>query len=318
MLNRRHFIKRSAALSAGSFLLSAGLFTGPKILDKIGIQFFSLPKLLEKDFDGTLALLSKMGYKEVELYGPYSFSTAAAQQHWDAITPSVGFKGSGFFGHTASEVKNMLKGNGLTAPSMHTDLDTLQNSMDKLGEAAQLLGTEYVILPAIPDEKRKTLDDYKKMADAFNKIGEAAKKASIKFAYHNHGYGLKEINGQIPLKLILDGTDPALVFFEMDLYWTTAGGADPVAYLEAYKNRYHLMHVKDMMKKVRFSGDGGDAKQWIELWPFMTTAGSGVLDLKSILTKAKETGVKHFIVEQDIVANPEIALKKSFDYLDSL
>ena len=156
------------------------------------------------------------------------------------------------------------------------------------------------------------------MADTYNKIGETAKKEGVSFAYHNHGYGLKEMNGQIPLKLILDGTDASLVFLEMDLYWTTAGGADPVKLLETYKGRYHLMHVKDMMKKVQFSGDGGDAKQWIELFPYMTTAGSGVLDLKTIIAKAKETGVKHFIVEQDMVANPETALKKSCDYLSSL
>ncbi len=140
----------------------------------------------------------------------------------------------------------------------------------------------------------------------------------MKFAYHNHGYGLKEMNGKIPLELILDGTEPSLVFFEMDLYWTTAGGADPVAYLEKYKNRYHLMHVKDMSKKMQFSGDGGNSAQWIELFPYMTTAGNGVIDLKIILPKAKESGVKHFIVEQDMVADPEVALKKSFDYLELL
>jgi sugar phosphate isomerase/epimerase len=318
MLNRRLFIKNSATLSVASLLLSAELFAQKKLIEKIGIQFFSLPKLLEKDFAGTLAMLSKMGYKEVELYGPYPFSTEAAQKRWDSVTPALGFKGSGYFGHPVNEIKNMLKQNGLTAPSIHTDLDTLQTSMNKLGEAAQLLGHEYVILPAIPDEKRQTLDDYKKMADAFNKIGEAAKKAGVKFAYHNHGYGLKEMNGQVPMKLILDGTDPSLVFFEMDLYWTTAGGADPIAYLESYKNRYHLMHVKDMSKKVQFSGDGGDANQWIELFPYMTTVGNGVLDLKSILPKAKDCGVKHFIVEHDMVADPETALKKSFDYLASL
>jgi len=317
-MNRRRFIKNSAALSAAGLLFSPGVFAQPKLIEKIGIQFFSLPKLLEKDFAGTLALLSKMGYKEVELYGPYPFSTEAAKKRWDAVTPSLGFKGSGYFGHSANEIKDMLKQNGLMAPSIHTDLDTLQTGMNKLGEAAQLLGHEYVILPAIPDDKRKTLDDYKKMADTFNKIGEAAKTAGIKFAYHNHGYGLKEMDGHIPLKLILDGTDPSLVFFEMDLYWTTAGGADPVAYLESYKNRYHLMHVKDMSKKVQFSGDGGDSRQWIELFPYMTTAGNGVIDLKSILPKAKEYGVKHFIVEQDMVADPETALKKSFDYLASL
>lgn len=305
-------------LSAAGLLSSSNLFAAPGLIKKIGIQFFSLPKMLEKDLPGTLAMLSKMGYKEVELYGPYTFSTAAAKQSWDAVTPALGFKGSGFFGHTAQEMKTMLKDNGLTAPSMHTDLDTLQTNMHQLAEAAQLLGTEYVVLPSIPDEKRQTLDDYKKMADAFNKIGEAAKKGGIKFAYHNHGYGLKAMDGQIPLKLILDGTDASLVFFEMDLYWTTAGGADPIALLENYKNRYHLMHVKDMSKKVQFSGDGGDASQWIELFPYMTTAGNGVLDLKAILTKATATGVKHFIVEQDMVADPEVALKKSFDYLSAL
>lgn len=317
-MNRRDFIKQSTALSAAGLLFSPRIFAQPKLIDKVGIQFFSLPKLLDKDFAGTLSMLSKMGYKEVELYGPYPFSTDAAKQHWDAVTPSLGFKGSGFFGHTAKEVNDLMKQNNLAVPSMHTDLDTLQTRMNKLGEAAHLLGSKYVVLPAIPEDKRKTLDDYKKMADAFNKIGAAAKKEGIKFAYHNHGYGLKEMNGQIPLKLILDGTDPSLVFFEMDLYWTTAGGADPVTYLQTYKNRYHLMHVKDMSKKVRFSGDGGDSKQWIELFPYMTTAGNGVIDLKTILPKAKENGVKHFIVEQDMVAEPEIALKKSLDYLASL
>lgn len=201
---------------------------------------------------------------------------------------------------------------------MHTDLDTLQHGMEKLGEAAHALGSQFVVLPAIPPGKRKTLDDYKKMAVTFNEIGQAAKKAGVKFAYHNHGYGLKEVNGQIPLRLILDGTDPSLVFLEMDLYWTTAGGADPIELLETYKNRYRLMHVKDMSKKVRFSGDGGDSKQWIELFPYMTTAGNGVIDLKKILPRAKENGVQHFIVEQDIVAHPEVALKNSFDYLASL
>lgn len=317
-MNRRKFITNSAIMSAAGILFAEKLLAATPMLDKVGIQFFSLPKLLEKDLQGTLAMLSKMGYKEVELYGPYTFSTKAAQESWAAVTPALGFKGSGYFGDTGSEIKEMLKANNLTAPSMHTDLDTLQTNMAQLAEAAHHTNTEYVVLPSIPDDKRKTLDDYKRMADAFNKIGEAAKKQDIKFAYHNHGYGLKEMNGQIPLKLILDGTDASLVFLEMDLYWTTAGGADPVTLLETYKGRYHLMHVKDMSKKVQFSGDGGDARQWIELFPYMTTAGNGVLDLKTIISKAKETGVKHFIVEQDMVTNPETALKKSYDYLSSI
>lgn len=317
MLSRRKFISNSA-LSATGLLLAHDLFNTPALIDKIGIQFFSVPRLLDTDFAGTVKMLAAMGYKKVELYGPYPFSTDAAKKSWDAITPSLGFKGSGYFGHTAAEVKKILSDNNLSITSIHTDLDTLQKNMNQLGEAAQILGYEYAGLPAIPEEKRKTLDDYKRLADDFNNIGNAAKKAGIKFAYHNHGYGLHEMNGQIPLNIILDGTDPSLVFFEMDLYWTTAGGADPIALLEKYKNRYHLMHIKDMTKKVRFAGDGGNPSQWIELFPFMTSAGSGVLDLKSILTKAKESGVKHFYVEQDMVADPQVALKKSFDYLASL
>ncbi|HLX92513.1 MAG TPA: sugar phosphate isomerase/epimerase [Puia sp.] len=317
-MKRRDFVKQSAVLSTASLLLSSEVFGASRLIEKVGIQFFSLPKMLDNDFEGALKMLSNIGYREVELYGPYPFSTDAAKKSWDSVTPSLGFKGSGFFGHTAAEVKALMKQNNLTVPSMHTDLDTLQEGMDQLAVAAHVLGAEFVTLPAIPEAKRKTLDDYKQMADAFNKIGEAAKKAGVKFAYHNHGYGLKVTNGKFPLQFILNGTDPSLVFLEMDLYWTTAGGADPIKLLETYKNRYRLMHVKDMSKKVHFSGDGGDPKQWIELFPYMTTAGNGVIDLKTILPKAKECGVKHFIVEQDMVDHPEIALKKSFDYLASV
>ena len=123
------------------------------------------------------------------------------------------------------------------------------------------------------------------------------------------------MQGQIPLQIILDQTDPALVFFELDIFWTASGGADPVYYLDKYPNRYKMLHLKDMKEKKEFSGDGGDASQWIPLFTNMTTAGDGILDLKGIIQKAKQIGVEHYFVEQDMVAQPELALKKSFDYL---
>lgn len=293
-------------------------FSGTGLLPAIGVQLFSLPKLLDADFAAGLNLLQQIGFAELEMYGPYPFSTEAAWKRWNAVTPSLGFKGSGFFGKPIKQVAGMMKDHGLQVRSMHTDIDTLRQAMPQLAAAAKTLGAEYVVLPAIPDELRRTLDDYKRIADTFNGIGKAAKREGIRFAYHNHGYGIVPVNGQVPLKLILDGTDPGEVFFEMDLYWTIAGGADPIQYLDAYANRYKMMHVKDMAKKVQFSGDGGDAKQWIELFPYMTTAGSGIIDLPGILTKAKASGVQHFFVEQDMVNHPEIALKKSFDYLSAL
>lgn len=105
---------------------------------------------------------------------------------------------------------------------------------------------------------------------------------------------------------------------EMDLFWTVAGGGDPVELLDAYRGRYRLMHIKDMKERVRFAGDGGDAAQWIALFPQVTEAGSGVLDLRTILARARASGVEHFFVEQDLVANPEESLRKSHRFLSAL
>lgn len=316
-MNRREFIYSATALTSTALLAGNDAFASPLLKD-IGIQLFSLPKSLEKDFAGTIKLLAGMGYNEIEMFGPYPFSDKGAIDRWASVTNMLGFSGSGYFGKSANEVHAIFKENKLRVPSIHTDLETLRHNMAQLGEAAHTIGFTYVTLPAIPPENRKTLDDYKKMVDEFNQIGEQAKKNGIRFAYHNHGYGMVEMEGQVPLHMIIEKTDPKLVFLEMDLFWTVAGGGDPVAYFAKYPGRYVAMHVKNMKQKARFSGDGSDPRQWFELFPQMTTAGEGVLDLKSILTAAQAGGVKHFFVEQDLVADPDVALKKSIDYLKTL
>ena len=289
------------------------------LLSSIGIQLFSLPKLLEKDAVAAIRMLRDMGYTQLELYGPYSFSDQSAKDRWSSITPSLGFSGSGYFGMQAKEFRTVLDDHGMTAPSAHTDLETLRTGMGRLAEAAHVLGHRYVGLPAIPAQYRKTMDDYRRMADVFNDIGDAAKKEGLRFAYHNHGYGIKPTNeGEIPLETIIDNTDPDLVFLEMDIFWTTAGGADPVSYLEKYPGRYALLHIKDMKPLSTFAGDGGDSSQWIELFPKMTTVGDGELDVDGIVRAGLENGVEYFFVEQDMVAEPEIALKRNFDHLHSL
>ncbi|MBS1486062.1 MAG: sugar phosphate isomerase/epimerase [Bacteroidetes bacterium] len=316
-MNRRQFIQSSSALTASALLQNQEVFASP-LLKNIGIQLFSLPKVLEKDFAGGVAMLSQMGYREIEMYGPFPFSAKAAVDWWASVTPSLGFSGSGYFGKSVGEVRQILKSNKITVPSIHTDFITLQENMPQLAEAARKIGFTYVTLPAIPEENRRSLDDYKRTIDVFNRIGASAKKEGIRFAYHNHGYGMKEMEGQVPLHMIIEKTDPEIVYLEMDLYWTVAGGGDPISYLKKYPNRYKMMHVKNMKKQVHFSGDGGNSNQWIELFPFMTTADDGVLDLKSILTQAIQSGVTHFFVEQDMVQNPEVALRKSLDYLKKL
>jgi sugar phosphate isomerase/epimerase len=320
MLSRRAFLATAGAAATGlvaSRVAGAEWFAAER-LGPIGVQLFSLPKLLEKDFAGTLAMLAKLGYKEIELFGPYPFSVQSAKDSWRAVTPQLGFSGSGYFGHSAKEVRQILDRNKLVAPSMHVDLETMRTRLDQVGEAAHMLGHSYAGIASIPAENRRTLDDYKRMADELNAIGKRAAPMGFKVLYHNHGYGLHKMNGQVPLRVLIDRLDPAVVALEMDLFWTVASGTDPIALLDAYPRLYRLMHVKDMTKQARFAGDGGDPSQWMALFPFMTTAGNGVLDLPRILGHAKRNGVEHFYVEQDLAPKPEEQLGTSIRYLRAL
>ena len=319
MLDRRSFLRTVAAAAvAGGCATRAPSRAERTRLGPIGVQLFTIPKLLEQDFAGTMKLLADIGYKELELFGPYPFSVPAAHERWKSVTPALGFEKSGYFGLSARDVKAILDGHGLTSPSMHIDLDTLRTRLNEVAEAADVLGQRYAGISSIPAEMRRTADDYKRVADEFNEIGARMKPLELRFLYHNHGYGLAETEGQIPFQILIERTDPDLVDLEMDLYWMTAGGADSKEYLDAYPGRFKLMHIKDMREHVRFSGDGGDPQQWIELFPYMTDAGSGVLDLPSILSHAKQSGVRHFFVERDLAPNPIQTLRNNYRYLSAV
>tara|TARA_B110000259_G_scaffold82660_1_gene96573 strand:- start:1029 stop:1991 length:963 start_codon:yes stop_codon:yes gene_type:complete len=318
-MERRKFIINSG-IAASSLMLFSGCksLLSQDALNSIGVQLFSFPKLLEKDFNAGIKMVSEMGYKEIEMFGPFNFSVEAAKKRWKSITPILGFNGSGYFGHTTKEIKTILDEHNIKVTSIHSDMDTMQTRMEEIAKESEQLGFEYVVLPAIPEEKRQTLDDYKRVVEEFNEIGGKAKQVGLKFVYHNHGYGFNKIENQVPIELVFDRTESNLVFFQMDLFWTIAGGMNPSDLLNAYPGRYVSMHVKDMKKLTRFSGDGGDPSQWMELFPQMASLGDGVLDIPKIISTAQQQGVKHFYIEQDIVNNPEVALKKSFNYLKSL
>ncbi|MDH5599472.1 MAG: sugar phosphate isomerase/epimerase [Cyclobacteriaceae bacterium] len=318
-MRRKEFIKSIllvSAMTGMSVKQSLAALSPLKKLKKPGIQLFSVPALLEKNFRGAITLLAEMGYKEVELFGPYDYSAQEAKDSWNSIKSFLPFGGgSGYFGLDEKQIASIMKESGITIPSIHTDLISLKTKMEHFAAASESLGFKYVVLPSIPENERKTMDDYKRMADTFNKIGEEAQKVGLRFGYHNHGYGLQEVDGNIPLQILLDATDPELVFLEMDIFWTFAGKADPLTYLKKYSGRYKLLHLKDMKEKATFSGDGSDASQWIELFPYMTSIGEGVVDIQSIISTATKNGAEHFFVEQDMVREPEIALKTSIDNL---
>src|SRR5262245_39631481 len=313
-MTRREFLAGTGAVAGGA--LAAG---GQGVrLDRLGVGLFTIPTMLERDFAGTMKTLATIGYKEVETFGPYPFSAESAQQRWKTVSASLNFKGSGYFGLTARDVKAILDRNGLSSPSMHTDLDSLRAKLEPMAEAAHVLGQRYVVLPAIPEAERRNLDGYKRMAEEFNRIGSRAAALGLRFAYHNHGYGLVPMEGRVPFEVVAEGTDKAVVDLQMDLYWTTAGGADPVAYLRRFAGRYVSVHIKDMAKRVRFAGDGGDSAQWIELFPYIADAGAGVLDLAGILAEARRSGVRHFFLERDQTPTPDETLRASYQYLVGL
>lgn len=327
MVSRRRFLSiaggSAAGLMVGCHTAAHSAAPAPRTstnfstLDRIGVQLFTLPKLVEEGVDAAFAMLAGLGYQEVELFGPFPYSVPAVQEQWRALAPRLGFSGSGYFGLTAAQFRARLDAHGLTAPSMHVDLDTLRDRTAQVAEDAHILNTSYAGLPAIPEERRRTLDDYRRMADEINAIGTRAKPLGFKLLYHNHGYGFTPMEGQIPTRMLFDRLDPSVVALEMDTFWTVAGGADPVELLDAYPRLYRLMHVKDMARPVRFK-EGGTMQDVMALMPAITTDGSGVLDLPRILGHAKKNGVEHFYVEQDLAADPATQLGTSIKNLRAM
>jgi len=311
-MNRRDFLANAGSLAA---LYGASPAVARTPARPFGIQLWSVAKMLGADFEKTIALLASLGYRELETYGPYDFSDPRNIANWKKLTPGLGFSGSGFFGRTPAQAGKLFRSHGLKVPSLHTDLFTLQTRMGQLAEAAHALGATYVTLPSVPADLRKTFDDYRRTADVLNAIGRDASRHGVRFAYHNHGYGLKPVNGVVPLHTMLEATDPAHVFLELDTYWTIAGGADPKDLLTRYKGRYKMVHLKDMKGIHHFAGDGSGASDWIEMFPYLTYLGDGSLDIKGIIDTAGKAGVEHFFVEQDRADDLLVAIKGSAAYL---
>lgn len=285
---------------------------------RYGVQLFTLASMAAHDLDATLKLVADSGYKEVEFFGPYVFSTAESIAFWAPLAAQMGISRNAYFGMTPHEVKARLDHYGLTAPSAHLDFPTARERIEAMAEAAQVLGHRYVVIPSARSEPLETLDDYRRLAHELNAIGRRAATFGVQFGYHNHGYEQALIEGRIPLEVLLEETDPALVTFELDLFWMIAGGGDPIAFLQSYPGRFALMHIKDMSSHVRFAGRGQTPQEWMELFPLMRDAGAGVLDLASFVSAGYQSGVQHFMLERDLATDPQQTLQTSYRSLSSI
>jgi sugar phosphate isomerase/epimerase len=260
-------------------------------IEKIGLQLYTVRDLMKQDFDGTLAKVAAVGYKEVEF--------------------------AGYFDHSPKDVRAAVDRHGLTAPSAHIDYKSLSDDkFPAVIEAAKVVGHEYLVNPWIEEEIRKQPDAWKHAAETFNRAGEASKKAGIQFAYHNHWFEFLPVNGKLPYDILLTECDPNLVKMELDLCWITVGGQDPLKYFDRYPGRFPLVHVKDV-KRIPPVTAGG-AQDFGSSMKDMTEVGSGIIDWKKIFAQSDKAGIKHYFVEHDNPKKPLESIKTSYDYLARL
>lgn len=265
MYSRRSFLKAGGALASGMLLGQSAFSSTNARIKEFGLQLYSLRDDMPKDPKGILKQVASFGYKQIESF--------------------EGGQGM-FWGMTNKEFKAYMDSLGMTIVSSHCNIN--KDFDKKAGEAAEI-GMKYLICPSIGSQK--SVDDWKKIADKFNNCGEICKRNGIRFAYHNHGYTFKELDGQMPQDLLLQNTDAALVDYQMDIYWVVTGGSDPIMWLNKYPNRFTLCHVKDRKKN---AGNEGDAS--VDL-------GTGSIDYSKVLKVAKNKGMKYYIVEQEAYEN---------------
>jgi sugar phosphate isomerase/epimerase len=283
----------------------------------IGLQLYTLGEDLKRDFDGTLAAVSKIGYRTVEL--------------------------AGLAEHSAADWRQALDRAQLKCPSIHVPPHSKTGvNLDELGalaEVAHALGIGTVVCPMFNFPERfslqpqpgedtgkmlarlgasMTLDDWKWNAEQFDKIGAQIKKAGLQLGYHNHNFEWTSFNGVTGYDEFLRLTDPELVKLELDCGWATVAGQDPAAYLTKYPDRYRLLHIKDFKHgftpRTTLMDNGPGA-------PVPTELGRGAIDYRKIFVAAQKAGIRALFVEQEppFTEMPALeAIKVDFDYMKNL
>src|SRR5215475_6849256 len=268
-MDRRDFLRTTVtgiAIGAISSQLPESLFASP-YGKPVGLQLYTLRDQLEKDVAGTIQQIAKIGYKDVEIYSLY--------------------------GKSPAEFGTILKDNGITASSGHYLLPDVKTKWDLRVEDAQALGLKYMVNAILQPEERTSFDDFKRLVEVFNKAGETTQKAGIQFCYHNHNFEFTKYGDITAYDYLLKTVDPKLVKFEMDCFWVTHAGEDPVAYFHKYPGRFPLLHIKDMKDKPAPS-HRLDAKMGL-----FAPVGHGTIEWKRIFAAAPGGGMEHYFVEQD-------------------
>jgi len=235
-----------------------GVFGAPAGQDlPIGIQLYTVRNLSKDDFKGTLTKVAAIGYRHFE------------------------FAGYGNLG--AAELNAFLATLKATPCGSHEGFDALMNDPGKVIEFNRAIRNPFVVVPSMPPAVRKgSAADIEKFAQGLTRIGGEVKKAGMQLCYHNHSFEFEKVQGKAIWDILMSASDPDLVKAEVDLAWAFNAGVELVPFLEKFRNRIRLLHMKDL--------DSGK-----QLCP----VGTGAIDWKPVVAKAKEIGVAWYIVEQD-------------------
>ncbi|MDT8392801.1 MAG: sugar phosphate isomerase/epimerase [Bacteroidales bacterium] len=279
-MERRKFIQTTSAGIMAGMLMPEFVLAGISSKKHIGLQLYSLRDEIAQDLEGSLEKIAAIGYKNVE---------------------AASYSNGMFYGLKPADFRKLVEKYGMKAISSHA---TFKDSEIAVAvNAHREAGIPYIVWPWIGTEERTTIDNYKTLAEKFNTIGMICRENDLNFGYHNHDFEFYPIEGKIPYDLLLESTDPAYVFMQIDLYWIVYAGKDPIALFEKYPGRFALWHVKDMA--------AGKSKK-------MTEVGSGVIDYKTLFEYASVSGMKEFFVEQDEIEGDGFeSLKKSFNFLNN-
>ena len=263
-MDRKDFLRAAGAVCGAGWLASCARADAPSsresagdnpgdipqpLLDRIGLQLYTVRSLMAGDVAGTLDAVAAIGYHEVEF--------------------------AGYFGHAPAEVRGWLDAAGLSSPAAHVGMEELEGAgLEAAMETASTLGQRWLVLPWIPEETRTT-DGYRALADMLNAAGERAARANLGVAYHNHAFEFDTVDddGTTGFSLLLEHLDPALADLEIDFHWSAVGGADSAALLRDNPGRFPLCHVKDLTADGRMADVGAGEIDWAALFALSETAG---------------------------------------------
>ena len=263
---KQHFLN-------GKLLMCSLVFTMISCTSKSkvgGLALYTVRDAMKEDTKATLKSVAEIGYQNVE---------------------AAGYKDGKYYNMAPADFKAYLQELKLRPISTHQSGVTLDNATAQMADAKEA-GFEYFVVPIPPmglftyDNKTNTMGmtgTAENLANILDELGEKANNAGLKLLYHNHDFEFKkDSTGLIPIDYLLENCNPKYVNFQMDLFWVTKAGADPLAYFEKYPGRFKMWHVKDMDEEGKFA-----------------PVGNGTIDFARILAEKEKSGMEYYMVEQD-------------------